>query len=364
MKIKRRKLNKKGKILVSCLYILAFLLIICSIFGFITRPVSKNSENHLIIIEAGDTYSSIAGFLKEQKLIRSASAYKIYVKLNRPKESLKAGRHNLRQNMTLKEIVTELGNSPSNHNVMTITFKEGINMRGIASTIAENTNYSEEDLFKLLKDTNFLDRMIQQYWFLTDEIKNTNIYYSLEGYLYPNTYEFSKNATLEEILVKLLDETARQLKDYQSDFEKSEYTVHQIITLASMSELEAISESDRENVARVFYNRLDLGMSLGSDVTTYYAAGINMGDRDLYQSEIVADNPYNTRSTSMAGKIPVGPICNPSISAISTAINPSDSDYLYFVADKNRKVYFTKTDQEHSAIIQKLRDQGLWYTYE
>ena len=266
--------------------------------------------------------------------------------------------------MTLKELVTELGSSPSDHDVITLTFKEGVNVRRVASIIAENTNYSEDDVYNLLKDTDFLNRMIQKYWFLTDEIKNSNIYYSLEGYLYPNTYEFSKKSSLEDMIVKMLDETDAQLSKYKQAFEKSEYSIHQILTVASMSELEAFSEKDREGIARVFYNRLDAGMSLGSDVTAYYAAGVTIGERDLYQTELDDVNAYNTRSSSMAGKLPVGPVCNPSIISIKTAIQPKDTDYLYFISDKNKKVYFTKTDAEHNAMIQKLINEGLWYTYD
>ena len=104
-------------------------------------------------------------------------------------------------------------------------------------------------------------------------------------------------------------------------------------------------------------------MALGSDVTTYYASKIELGERDLYVSEINSDNPYNTRSAKNAGKLPVGPICNPSKSAIEATINYTQNDYLYFVADKNMKVYFTKTDAEHNKKIQELKKQGLWFEY-
>lgn len=366
MKKKRKKikLNRNGKLLVGVIAFLGIILIVCSLFGFMNRPVSRDDKNILVIIEDGDTYSSLGTFLKEQKLIRSELGYKIYIKLNAPKESLKAGRHYLRKNMTMKQILKELQTSPSNENTATITFKEGINMRGIAKLIEEKTANSANDFYYKLSDTAYLDTLISKYWFLTDEIKNPAIYYSLEGYLYPNTYEFDRGASIEDILEKMLNETERQLKPYQDAFAKSSYTVHQILTVASLSELEAVSKSDRENVARVFYNRLDNGMSLGSDVTTYYAARIDMGDRDLYQSELDAANAYNTRSSSLAGKLPVGPICNSSIDAVATAINPAENDYLYFVADKNRKVYFTKTVREHDAIIQKLKAENLWYTYD
>ena len=132
---------------------------------------------------------------------------------------------------------------------------------------------------------------------------------------------------------------------------------------ALVVETEGLNDEGRKNVASVFYNRLDLGMSLGSDVTTYYAAGIDMGERDLYQAEIDAVNAYNTRPGAMAGKLPIGAICNPSISSIEAAVKPNKTSYLYFVADKNGKVYFTKTLAEHNQIINELKTEGLWFTY-
>ena len=130
-----------------------------------------------------------------------------------------------------------------------------------------------------------------------------------------------------------------------------------------MVESEGVSLEDRKNIAGVFINRLNKNMALGSDVTTYYASKIELGERDLYMSEINSDNPYNTRSAKNAGKLPVGPICNPSKGAIEAVISYTPNDYLYFVADKNMKVYFTKTDAEHNKKIQELKKQGLWFEY-
>ena len=124
-----------------------------------------------------------------------------------------------------------------------------------------------------------------------------------------------------------------------------------------------MNDSDRKNVASVFYNRLDLGMSLGSDVTTYYSVKVDMGDRDLYQSEIDSYNPYNTRGPNMEGKLPVGPISSIGRASVEAAIEPNTTDYLFFVADKNGKLYFTKTNEEHVQVINELQSNGQWYEY-
>ena len=141
-------------------------------------------------------------------------------------------------------------------------------------------------------------------------------------------------------------------------------TLFKILTIASIIETESMNSEGRKDVASVIYNRLDREMAIQSDVTTYYAIKVDIGERDLKQSELDAYNPYNTRGPNMRGKLPVGPICNPGIDSIKAALNPSTTDYLYFVADKNGKVYFAKTDSEHNSIIQQLKSQGLWYSYE
>ena len=237
-------------------------------------------------------------------------------------------------------------------------------MRWIAKTIAEKTNNTEEDIYNLLKDKTYLNELINEYWFIDNSILNGNIYYSLEGYLYPNTYNFKdKNVTVKEIFKVMLDETNKQIEPYKQNIVSSKYSYHQLLTLASIIELEALKENDRYMVSSVFYNRLNIKMPLGSDVTTYYAAKVDMSERDLYAAELNAVNAYNTRSAAMAGKLPIGPICNPSIVSIKAAINPSKSNYYFFVADKYGKIYYTKTNAEHEQLIARLKSEGKWYTY-
>ena len=129
-----------------------------------------------------------------------------------------------------------------------------------------------------------------------------------------------------------------------------------------MVELEGNTLEDKEGIVGVFRNRLKSQMNLGSDVTTYYGLKINMGDRDLYSSEVNACNSYNTRCSSFK-KLPVSPICNPSIESLEAVIEAQDNDYFYFVADKNKKIYFSKTLKEHEAMIKELKEKKLWLEY-
>ena len=135
------------------------------------------------------------------------------------------------------------------------------------------------------------------------------------------------------------------------------------MTLASIVELEGKYDNDRSMIAGVFNNRLKSGQNLGSDVTTYYAEKIDNYSRDLRKSELNSCNKYNTRSTCMAGKLPVSPICNPGLESIVAAFEPTNHNYYYFVADKNGKTYFTKTEREHNNKCNQLKRDGLWINY-
>lgn len=358
---KRRRLKKKPVIiLIVCILFIILSIWFMTLFG----AVSNHSNPVTLNVTKGQNYYSIAPILKEKGLIRSEFAYKLYLRIKNL-SPLKEGNYNLNQNMSLKELLQSLsGNEKFNTGEITITFPEGKNMRQIATIIAKNTVHTEEDVYNLLQDEAYLNSLIEKYWFITEEVKNPNIYYSLEGYLLPDTYRFTnENVELKTLFEKMLNAMEQKLKPYQSQIEASTYSFHQILTIASMAELEASTTSDRSMVARVFYNRLTSNMPLGSDVTTYYGAKINIGERDLYMSEIMADNAYNTRSASSSGKLPIGPICNPGIATIVASINPEDNNYYYFVADKNKKVYFNQTSAGHDATIAKLKKQGLWFTW-
>lgn len=361
----KRKLSvKKISIFILSVLIIS-ILICCLIYNLKINAVTKKSVEVEFKVENGSNYYTIADKLYDEGLIKSKLCYKLYVKFNKPK-ALGAGLYKLNKNMSVKKIIDALekGNS-RNPDAITLTFKEGKNMRWIANYIEKNTNNKEDDVFSLLNDKEYLKELINTYWFLTDDILNDSIYYSLEGYLYPNTYDFkNKNVTVKEIFKTLLDEEEKKLKDLKSSIESNKYSIHQIITLASIIELEAGKSNDKPGIAAVFYNRLNSNMPLGSDVTTYYAAKIDLNERDITVQEVNDINAYNTRSSTMAGKLPIGPICNPTVDSIKAVLNPESNDYYFFVADKNGNTYFTKNYQEHLAKVVQLKKDGLWYTYE
>ena len=350
--------------------IATILVIIIGVFAWYNgslKPVSKVAieENELIRveIEKGLGTNQIAKVLEKNDVIKSATAMKIFVALNDIK-GLQAGVYDLNNSEDLETILTRIVNGEVASDEVKITFIEGKNIRWIAKTIAKHTNNSEADVFNLLENEEYIDELINKYWFLTDEIKDDRIYYPLEGYLLPDTYIFeNKDVSVKTIFNVILNFTDKFLAEYKDAFANNSMSVHQLLTMASLAELEGKSLEDRKEIIGVFYNRIVERMSLGSDVTTYYAFKVDMGDRDLTVKELNTDNPYNTRGPNMAGKIPVGPICNPSKEAIDATLNYTPTDAFYFVADKNGDVYFTKNNNEHVRMIQKLKREGKWFTY-
>ena len=337
------------------LIVVAFL----GLYRLNTAAVSDKTDSVSIEVKDGNNYFTIASFLKKNNLIKSEFFYKIFLKIHRP-TGLITGTYELNQSMSVSEIVETLSNKNNLKNTsIKLTFKEGIRITNMADIIEEKTGIPAEDFIKTVNDDEYIDTLINKYWFITSDVKNDALYYKLEGYLFPDTYILDKDELdSKTIIQKILDNTDDKLSPLKQSIEGSDYSIHQLLTLASIIELEAVTDDDRANVAGVFFNRLNNSWSLGSDVTTYYAAKKSMTE-SLTKSELNDCNGYNTRCTSMKG-LPIGPIDNPSLSSINAAINPSSNNYYYFVADSEKKVYFTKNATEHANIIAKLKKEGKW----
>lgn len=358
---------KKG--IVIFISIIVFILImiggaVAFYFSNITSVI--NGSNEVVVkIPVGANSQSISKILYENKLIKNEFAFKIYIRLNN-RANFKAGTYKLDQGYDLNKI-TELLMKGSDYNPdeISITFVEGKNMRWLVNKLVETTNIKADDVYNLLKDQKYLKELSENYWFIGNDILNENIYYSLEGYLFPDTYLFkNKDVSVKEVFDSMLKRTEKVLEKYKSKILSNNQSIHKILTLASIVELESSSKSDRNGVAAVFLNRLKNNMSLGSDVTTYYGIKVDMAERDLKQSELNAKNGYNTRASGMEGKLPVSPIAMISESSIDAVMNPSEIDDLFFVADKNGKTYFSNTNAEHEQIIKDLKSKGLWFVYQ
>ena len=352
------------KIKIVLVLLIVIIVAILMWYKLSLRHVSKKIGEKEIVIPIGTSTKQIASILKDNKLIRNKTSFVVYAKLHK-NANFKAGKYTLNGNMNVKQITEILQTGVMfDPNQISITYLEGKTIPWLARKIADTTNNNEEDVYNLLKNEEYINSLIEKYWFITEDIKNEDIYYALEGYLFPDTYSLKgKDVKVEEIFEKMLDQMETVLNNYKAEIESKGLTVHEILTIASIVEAESVHDEDRKDVASVVYNRIHLNMAIQSDVTTYYAIKVDMGERDLKLSEINSNNPYNTRGPNMNGKLPVGPIASVSKSSIEAAINPNTTNYLFFVADKTGKVYFTRTNEEHNQIINKLKSEGLWFEY-
>lgn len=317
-----------------------------TLFTLETTAVSRDTTPIEFEIKKGETYLTIASRLKEDNLIKSELFYKIFIKLTNPSK-IEAGKYELSESMSVSDIVKKfMKGNIYNAETVTFTVPEGKHLEEVATIVSKQTNYTEKELIDGWNNTKFIDDVIEKYWFVTDSVKMDGIRYALEGYLYPDTYEIYVNASIEDIAYKMLDKMDKVLTEYKSDIENSEYSVHELLTMASIIEHEAILDDDRKIIASVFYNRLESNMKLQSCATIGYAT--NEWKLTYSSTDLKVDSPYNTYYYS---GLPVGPGNMPSVKSIEAALYPEETDYLYFLANvcdnNDKKTYFSKTYDEH-----------------
>lgn len=340
------QLSKIHKILIIVGII--FVLLITTVFTLYnvnTSAVASKSSPIVFEVAAGDTIDSVSERLEEKKIIKSATFAKLSAKLN-GLSSLVAGQFRVDKSWSTSKILNHLTKQKNvMRNQVMLTFKEGIWAKDIAVLIGEHTNVTSEQLIALWNDDAFLKQAIEKYDFLDDSILNSEYRIKLEGYLFPETYEFNKKTSAEEITYVFLNQFQKEYNVFKKDLDKLGWSLHDVITFASVVQHEASKVNDMKLISGVFHNRLDINMRLESSVTICYA----LYDYENWQEcemNTGIESPYNTYQNS---GLPIGPILNPGLDAIKATINPTKSDYLYFLADMNgdRTVYYATTYEEH-----------------
>ena len=178
---------------------------------------------------------------------------------------------------------------------------------------------------------------------LTDEILDEQIRYPLEGYLFPATYPFYKeDPTVEEIAVSMLNKSNEVLQEYREQGAALGFSVHDLLTMASLIEEEATQQVERAKIASVFYNRMETGMPLQTDPTVLYAMGEHK--ERVYYKDLEFESPYNTY---LHKGLPPSPIANSGVSSLDAVVSPEETDYFYFIATPEGQVLFSKTYEEH-----------------
>jgi len=318
------------------------------------RAVDPNNDEIIeVVVPTGSNYSTMANILYEHDLIRSPFTFKIYVSLNPPEKQLYAGVFMLSQNMSVSEIIEALGEGPAfDYNTERLVIPEGFRMDQIAARVAPIVGSTEEEVLDRWSDEEFLDIVMERYWFVTNDIKKKGIRFPLEGYFFPETYQVLKSSTIDQIAFVLLDQMEMVLEKYREGIESSDLSIHEILTMASIVHHEAGVPDDKAKIASVFFNRLARNMRLQTDPTVGYAVwrfNVNFYTRE----ELNVDSPYNTY---MYPGLPIGPIGNPGEASIKAVINPASTSYIFFMADicsGDPKTIFAVTYAEHSANVCK-----------
>lgn len=354
-----RRRNKRRRI-ISVSIIFALLLGIFGSFnvlGAIYFPYnSKNTAEITVDIPEASTASSIGKILVEHKVIKSALAFKLYSRFAGA-ENIQAGKHIVSQSMTMEEIMEALksGAITTKKGVTRITFPEGLTLEAMSKIFAKATNYKEEDFMKVVQDQTFINNMATKYPKVIGEAaKQPNVRYILEGYLYPATYDFNQESTIESLVEQMIAMRVSEMEKYSADIASKGYTIHQILTMASLVEREGVTKEDREKIASTFYNRLAVDMPLQTDISVLYAR--NEHKEMVTWKDLEEDSPYNLYTHKGLGP---GPYNSPSDGAIIATIYPANTNYLYFFADiKTGKVFFTDNFDQHLAWQKEYETTG------
>ncbi|MBP6962396.1 endolytic transglycosylase MltG [Candidatus Saccharibacteria bacterium] len=328
----KRKRNIRRIIIATFTLLVVLLATLVFWYNSSIKPVNQNnSEQTIVTVETGMNEAQLAGILEKKGLIRSALAYEIYARVNGKVGNMQAGGYKLSQNMSVADIVDKITNGEVALDLITILPAQRLDQ--IRESFIE-AGFSEKEVDEALKVTNYAGHPA-----LVDKPPLA----SLEGYLYPESFLRSQTTPLQTIITASLDQTALLFTpELKQKLSARGLNFHDAVILASIVEKEVSNLDDKPTVAQVFLRRLEIGMMLGSDVTAYYGAIINK-----LPPTVATDTPYNTRIYT---GLPPGPISNISASSINAIANPSDTDYLFFVAGDDGKTYFSRTNEEHEAL--------------
>lgn len=348
--------KKKGKIVLIFVLILLIALVLSSLFYIFknTSACGDGKKQEVLVIEEGESFDQVLQNLEELNLIHSKEFASLYVKF---KSNIQyyAGNYTLNDGMNLNEILNFLNDSSNaTKEIVTITIPEGKWAKEIAEILSQQLDYSKEEIIAYWNDETNLKEWCNTYEFLNFDDINQSVYkIKLEGYLFPETYSIEKDATLDTITRTLLNQFDVMYQEYKDDFKNSDYSIHQMVTLASVVQFESGYAKDMPTIAGVFYNRLNNGMKMQSSVTVCYALYDEFNDPKDCEVQTDIDSPYNTY---LYDGLPAGPILNAGKDAFYAVLNPEENDYFYFAADihGDGKVYYSKTYEEHLQICEEL----------
>ena len=361
--IKKKKKSRLKGFFVT-VFVLLILLGVGGFFGYryvesALQPVDANSKQYVTVqIPEGANLQQIGDTLENSGLVKHGFIFSLYAKY-KDYSDLKSGYYNLQKSMSTDDIIKELqkGGTPQPQEVAlaNLTIPEGYTLDQIAQTVGQLQGEFKEPLtadafLAKVQDETFISQLVAKYPTLLESLptKESGVRYRLEGYLFPATYSIKESTTVESLIDEMVAAMDKNLSGHYTAIKEKNLTVNELLTIASLVEKEGLKTDDRKLIAGVFYNRLNLGMPLQSNIAILYAEGklgqnISLADDAAIDTTI--NSPYNVYTN--LGLMP-GPVDSPSLDAIEASINQTKSDNLYFVANvQDGKVYFATTREEH-----------------
>lgn len=295
------------------------------------KPVNTAAASKTVTIKAGTPLSQIAQQLKKEGLIRHENIFVFYVKLEGAAKYLQSGTYDLSASQSTQQIVAQLTHGKVSTQLVTVL--PGQRLDQIRASLIKQ-GFSESEVDAALDPAAY-----ESHPALAGKPKGN----SLEGYLYPDSFQRTEGTKLSTIITQSLDQMKKHLTpDVQAGFASQGLNEYQGVILASIVEQEVTKQSDRAQAAQVFIKRVKMGMQLGSDVTAFYGSEIVGRGKD-----VAYDTPYNTR---LHTGFPPTPISNVSSSSLMAVARPASTDWLFFVAGDDGVTYFSRTVQEHEAL--------------
>lgn len=361
----KRDIRKKETSIIKKImrYFMIALLVIVIIGGFFTwnyikgetQPVdTAQTELVSFEIEQGASVKEVSKALEEEGIIRNSKLFNFYLKFKNV-SGFKSGLYHVSKSMTLDEIIAELSGAgkDKDQNATKVLIREGEQLTDIAKEVEKSTKYSAEDFMAKVQDEEFLRYLVQKFpKLLTQSYNGYQVKYVLEGYLFPATYDMNDSKTLQMLITEMVAKTDEVMSKYYDKISESDFTLQQIMALASLIEKEGTKLEDRKKISSVFHNRIKENMMLQTDVSVQYALGEHKEALSLTDLEV--DSPYNLYQNYGVGP---GPYNSPSEDSIVAALEPANTEYLYFLADIHTKeIYYAKTYEEHLELKAKYID--------
>jgi len=311
---------------------IATIVIVVLLIAYFGLAIFKQSSNpkQEVIVPAGSSVSQISNILQDKGIIPNTFVFKVGLYLSGKARNLKPGKYILKKEMGYKETVNALAAGPK-ISIFSITIPEGYENSKIVSLLCkENPKFSSKKVTALISNS----QNFNAFPFLSN--KETK---SLEGFLFPDTYQFSEENKIEDVINLMLKQFSKKTAGINWANNPMKYNTAQIVIIASMIEAEARAPLERPLISSVIYNRLKKGMRLEVDATVQYC--LPKRKPKLFESDLKVASPYNTYQKK---GLPAGPIGNPGLSSIKAALKPAKTSYLYYVLTDSKKGTHTFTN--------------------